>query len=190
MKIKTIGISCLFGIFGLACSEYTPKPRAHFRIELPVVHYQEINQFSDFSFELSDQSRLELIKDSAMYEWFDIVYPNFHAKIHCSYIPVKKDNFLKIEEESKNFAYLHLRKANAFQEQDFENKEQNVYGTIYEIKGNVVSPIQFILTDSVHSFFRGSLYFDYVPQQDSISPVLDYIHKDIQVLIESFRWKK
>jgi hypothetical protein len=46
------------------------------------------------------------------------------------------------------------------------------------------------LTDSVRSFVRCALYFDNIPNQDSIAPVLEYINNDIQVLMESFRWKQ
>jgi hypothetical protein len=37
---------------------------------------------------------------------------------------------------------------------------------------------------------RGALYFDNIPNRDSIAPVLDYIHTDIQHFIENFQWKR
>jgi gliding motility-associated lipoprotein GldD len=86
--------------------------------------------------------------------------------------------------------YLHTIKADAIREQRFENPEQRVYGLLYAISGNVASPTQFVLTDSVRSFFRGALYFDNIPNQDSITPVLEYINNDILILMESFRWKQ
>jgi gliding motility-associated lipoprotein GldD len=61
---------------------------------------------------------------------------------------------------------------------------------MYELTGNCASPVQFILTDSVNNFIRGALYFDAVPNADSIAPVSAYVEKDVKRLVESMRWKK
>jgi len=36
---------------------------------------------------------------------------------------------------------------------------------------------------------RGALYFNEQPRLDSIQPVLDFVKKDIDVMIRSFKWK-
>ena len=69
--------------------------------------------------------------------------------------------------------------AEAITEQPYGNPEHKVYGILYDIKGDAASPIQFMLTDSVHHVLRGALYFDAVPNKDSIAPVLNYVRKDI-----------
>ena len=61
---------------------------------------------------------------------------------------------------------------------------------VYDIEGNAASSIQFFLTDSTKHFIRGALYFNAVPNTDSISPVVDYIRKDIYRMIETFEWKE
>jgi len=61
----------------------------------------------------------------------------------------------------------------------------------YNIKGaDAASTYQFYLTDSTSNFLRGALYFDLVPNNDSLSPVIDFLKADIEQMITSFRWKK
>jgi gliding motility-associated lipoprotein GldD len=183
-------LSILFSVFLTGCRDYSPKPFGHFRIDIPEAEYHQESKFKNFEFQLSNQA---VITDAPQKEeeFFNIVYPQFHAQIYCSYIPIKKKGDLaQFSEESRKFVYLHARKADAIRERIFEHAEQSVYGLVYDVKGNVASPTQFVLTDSVRAFFRGALYFENTPNQDSIAPVLDYINKDIQVIIESFLWKK
>jgi len=72
----------------------------------------------------------------------------------------------------------------------FDSEERNVHGILYDLKGNTASSVQFVLTDSTHHFFRGALYFNNVPNKDSIAPMSDYIRKDIIRIMESFKWKR
>ena len=71
----------------------------------------------------------------------------------------------------------------------FVNDEEEVYGILYDFKGNAASPVQFFLTDSLHQYFRGSLYFNARPNADSIAPMMTFVREDIVRLIESFKWK-
>ncbi|MDR1437410.1 MAG: gliding motility protein GldD [Candidatus Symbiothrix sp.] len=164
--------------------------------------YRPFSGYS-FEFDISTQVNVKEIPDAAIKKfqhdfdaknaknkWFNLVYPSLNAQIFCSYLPIISGNFAGITEESRKFAYLHTVKADAINEYFFANPEHKVYGLIYEIKGNVASHVQFVLTDSVTSFFRGALYFDNIPNQDSIAPVLEYINEDIRMLMDSFRWKK
>ena len=53
----------------------------------------------------------------------------------------------------------------------------------------IYSPVQFFLTDSTQHFFRAALYYNNVPNADSLAPVNEVIRRDIHHLIESFRWQ-
>lgn len=175
----------------VACNDYTPKPSGFLRIDLPAREYTTVDTFDSFQLALSDQAMLSKTKQKDDQEvYFNLLYPQLGAEIFCSYFPISKESLSVHAEESRRLAYLHTLKADAIQEKMYSNQEQNVYGLVYYIQGNVASPTQFVLTDSVKSFFRGALYFNNTPNQDSIAPVLDYINQDIQVLIESFRWKQ
>ena len=71
-----------------------------------------------------------------------------------------------------------------------KDPKRNLYGLIYEINGlGAASPYQFYLTDSTKHFIRGSLYFDVIPNNDSLAPVIDFVKTDIQHLFETFNWK-
>jgi gliding motility-associated lipoprotein GldD len=189
-------------LYGACSSGYSPKPAGYFHIDIPAHDYQLCQAYSLFEFKVSTQAEVTEISPSVFPEtirketttageqWFNIVYPSLNAEIYCSYLPVAKNNLAEIAEESRKLVYLHVVKADAIQEKSFTNPDQNVYALVYEVKGNVASPVQFVITDSVESFFRGALYFGNIPNQDSIAPVLEYINEDIHVLIDSFRWKK
>ena len=71
----------------------------------------------------------------------------------------------------------------------YEDKEKSVYGVLYEIKGNAASSVQFYATDSTKHFLRGALYFNTVPNKDSLAPAIQFVEEDIIHLIETLSWK-
>lgn len=177
------------GLLYVACSYYSPKPSGYYRIDLPERDYYW-QAFPAFDCCISKQAQIAVLPSSSDGDFFNIVYPRWNAQIYCSYLFIKNYNLAEFSEDDHKFVYLHTEKADAILGQRFENAEHQTFGILYDIRGNVASPTQFVLTDSIHSFFRGALYFDNVPNQDSIAPVLEYINNDIQFLMESFRWKR
>lgn len=175
-----------------ACKNKTaiPKPYAYFRINLPIQEYQTLNNDYPFTFEYPQQAIIEKDKayDSQKY-WINIVYPKLNAKIHLSYKDVT-NNFEAYNEDSHKLAYKHYIKAESINEVEYKNDKNKVYGIIYDIKGNTASAVQFFVTDSTKHFLRGSLYFNCRPNKDSLTSVINYVHKDIRHLIESFKWEE
>lgn len=190
MRHITFPVLFLFTLLLSCCSEYTPKPRGYFRIDLPEeTNYVAFDEKGfPFKFEYSDFSIVKPVPQNDSF-WVDILYPKLNAKIYCSYKPVK-NNFQDIAEDSRTFVYKHIVKADDITEQPYENPDHKIFGLLYELKGNTASNIQFILTDSTEHFFRGALYFTASPNKDSIQPVLQFIRKDIIHLIETLEWKK
>jgi len=93
-------------------------------------------------------------------------------------------------EDSRKLAYQHSVKAEAINEKLVKRDTAKVFGLLYDIEGlNTASSVQFFLTDSTNHFLRGALYFNLVPRNDSLSPVIKFIKKDITHLIETFKWK-
>ncbi|MCB9017642.1 MAG: gliding motility lipoprotein GldD [Paludibacteraceae bacterium] len=191
--IQTIVILGICAFSFSSCTEYTPKPKGYFRIDLPQQkHYAKFEEpHYPFSFEYSDMAKV--IPPSKKNEensfWVDIAYPSINARIYCSYKPIK-GNFQEIAEDSRTFVYKHTVKADGITEQPYENSDRHVYGILYELKGNTASNYQFILTDSTEHFFRGALYFNSSPNKDSIAPVAKFIKEDIIKMIETFEWEK
>lgn len=183
-----------FSMFFLSysCSnDYTPKPRAYFRIDFPKKkEYQIYRKNCPFEFEYSKYSEI-LTHSKNKPCWFNILYEKYKAKIHISYKRIDMENDIsKYLEDSRKLAYKHTIKADAIGEQLFEDDEKNVYGMFFDIQGNTASSVQFYLTDSTEHFLRGSLYFNVSPNKDSLRPVIEFIKKDIFHLIETFNWKK
>ena len=182
----------VFFLFSLASckKKYTPKPRTYFRIDLPKKKYENWNKNYPYSFDkLSIANVVADSSETTEKYWVNVQYPDYNATIHLSYKSVD-ENVEKYLEDSRKMVYKHSIKANAITEQLFFNEDKNVYALIYRIKGNAASSVQFVATDSIKHFLRGALYFKEHPNQDSLSPVIEYIDKDMVKLIESLEWKK
>ena len=166
-----------------------PKPIGFFRIAIPDSSYSYTTlQGYPYSFRLSDNAYIDQHPADGEKYWIDIKYPTLNATIHCSYKPVR-NNFRSLSHDAQEFLYKHTTVASAIPVQEFANPAQRVWGLYYELHGNTASPIQFILTDSIGHFFRGSVYCNCTPNQDSLAPIYDYLKKDVRVIIESMRWQ-
>lgn len=186
----TIIIGLFFFVLTGCEDEYVPKQRGYFRIDLPEKKYERYNATTcPFSFDIPVYATA--IRDSLRNSepcWFNIEFPHFYGTIYLTYKPVK-NNVLKLIEDSRELSMKHISKATGLQEHSIDNPDRNLYGILYEVKGNAASSMQFYLTDSVKHFIRGSLYFYAVPNPDSIAPVQNFIEKDVVRLIESFQWR-
>ena len=169
---------------------YIPKPYAYFRIDLPEKQYRRFDSIFPYSFEYPVYARI--VPDRSPNKdkyWINIEFPRFKGKLYISY-KVVNNNLVSYLEDSRNLAIKHIPKANAINEILFINKAADVYGLIYEIKGSgAASPYQFYVTDSTDNFVRGSLYFYVTPNNDSLAPVIDFIYKDIEHMINTFEWR-
>ena len=189
-----IFFSFSFLIFSPSCnrdeeSTFAPKPSSYFRITFPEKKYIKYDSVCPFTVEIPNYSRME--KDNhykAEPCWLNLNFPSFNGTLHLSYKPVN-GNIKEYLEDTYTLASKHQIKASGIEEHLISKDKDKVYGLIYEIKGNAASPIQFFLTDSLHHFLRGAMYFNAIPNNDSIAPVLEFIKKDIYQFISTFEWK-
>ena len=177
----------------IGCSrqeDYSPKPRGFFRIEFPEKKYEKVETGCPFGFEIPSYSILSE-EDSHKHPcWKNLDFPQFNARLHVSYLPItQKTPLNQLIEDARTFAFKHTTKATAIDQSAIKNDQPNVSGLQYEISGNTASNYQFYLTDSSKHYFRAALYFNEKPHVDSIAPVLEFIKKDINHLIQSFWWK-
>jgi gliding motility-associated lipoprotein GldD len=186
------GLGLLCFLLGSCNPDYSPKPRGYFKIDLPQKEYQLYNGDCPYTFEYPVYAQvLPDTKEDAKPCWLDVSFPRFNGKIHLSYQPIiSQDEFNMLVEDARTFAFKHTIKATAIDEGIISYPERDIYGIYYSIDGNTASSIQFFLTDSIRNYIRGALYFDEKPQLDSIQPVLDFIKEDINVMIQTFKWKK
>lgn len=179
-------VSWLFflSLLTVSCSsDYTPKPRAFFKFDLPEKEYERIDINCGFSFEKPIYSILINDNQDCFY---NLEFPNQKAVLHITYLPLKK-NLLDHIEESRSLAYKHSVMADAILEKVYINSEEKVYGLLYDYEGSSATATQFYLTDSTDHFFRGALYFN-TEVTDSILPINNFIKDDIRHIIETFRW--
>ena len=177
--------------FAAGCnSDFTPKPRGYIRIDLPKKVYQKFDTTFPYTFEYPVYASIK--RDSSLMGepyWINIVYKPFNAQLHFSY-KVIHNNLKQYLEDSRTLVNKHIPKASAIQQREFIDKENRVYGLVFDIRGSdAASTYQFYLTDSVAKFVRGALYFNLVPNNDSLQPVIDFLKEDIQHMISTFRWK-
>ncbi len=167
-----------------------PKPYGYFRIAIPDTAYtQYAPQGYPYAFSLSDNAVVRPHAHKGDAYWIDIDYPGLNTTIHCSYKPVH-GNLRTLSRDAQEFLYKHATIATSIPEQGFENPDARVWGVYYELNGNTATPIQFYLTDSVRHFFRGAVYCNTIPNQDSLAPVYDYMRMDVRRLMESFTWQQ
>lgn len=172
-------------------ADYSPKPRSFYRIEFPAKEYQISQNGCPFSFESPKYSILLDDNDKNTQEcWKNLEFPQFNAKLHLSYFPIKDKAMLdQLTEDARTFAFKHTTKATAIDQKKISNPENQVFGLEYFIQGNTASNYQFYVTDSTKNYLRGALYFNEKPNLDSIKPVLEFLKTDIEHLISTIRWK-
>jgi gliding motility-associated lipoprotein GldD len=173
-----------------------PKPRGHFRIDLPARQYILFNGQTDkkvnfpVSFEypvygnLTSQDEYNSAKG-----WFNIEFPFYKAKIYLTYKTIHNDLDSLLDQSYDINVKNHVSKADAINEQVYSNRDNKVYGILYDLKGNTASAVEFYVTDSISHYLRGSLYFSSEPNADSLEPVINFFRGDIVHLIETLKWK-
>ena len=178
---------------------FTPKPSGFFRIDLPDKTYRTFNSDCPFTFEYPEYAVVVNYDSEASSPcWYNLEFPGFGGRLHMTYHSVlqvgesdsTKAPIEKYQEDARKFAMNHTVKASAIEEELIANTEADLYGILYHIKGlNTASSLQFYLTDSTDHFFRGALYFDVAPRNDSLAPVINFIREDVFKFIETFRWE-
>lgn len=178
-------------IFSAGCNnDVIPRPYGYFRVDLPPHSYENFDSTGlPYSFDINKIAAIRPRVKSGEEYWIDILYPSLNAAVYCSYKPVHSDLF-NLLEDTRKIVYKHTIRADAIDEKLFQNRGRNTYGILYDLKGNTASQLQFVITDSTKNFFRAALYFNNVPNKDSIAPMAEYIRKDMIRMMESFQWKK
>ena len=200
-------------LFSSCHNDYTPKPYAYLRIDLPEHDYWLVDTLFHAGDTLTNTDTLVAValedktfpftfeaneciewteKDAPKGErWIDLKYPQWDGVVFLTYKQLKNNEELRGQiDTSSRYLEQHYSFATGIEEQGYEDKENKVYGTVYYLKGSkVASTCQFWLTDSTNHFLRGALYLNTTPNNDSLAPVIDYIQADIEHLVETLRWR-
>ena len=192
--VKRIPLLLMVVLFAASCNnnDYTPKPRGYFRIQLPPRQYRLLDSIYPYTFQYPVYAHITPDPMAPLEtNWINLDFPLFRGKLHISYKKVENPASLtQYVEDSRKLAMKHIPKASGIEQTALVNQSNRVFGLGYTIKGvGVASPYQFYLTDSTRHFLRCALYFDAVPNSDSLLPVIEFLQKDIDHLINTLRWK-
>ncbi|PLX07973.1 MAG: gliding motility lipoprotein GldD [Marinilabiliales bacterium] len=176
----------------LSCDEaYTPKPRGYFRIDLPQKNYLLFDSVFPYAFEYPNYAIIDTnLQLNDQKYWMNLQMPQFKATLHFSYKKVD-NNLGEYLEDAHTLVTKLIPKADGIYDSLIVDRKRNVFGLSYRVVGSgAASPYQFFLTDSSSHFVRAALYFNTIPNNDSLQPVIDFIESDINHIIETFEWEK
>jgi len=188
---KPVAFLLMLGaVLFISCDEESvPRKRGYLRIEIPESGYQPFNPEScPFSFEISKLA-VAVPDTNSLAEpcWWYIMYPTLNAQIFLSYKAIN-NNFNTYAEDARTLVYKHTQRANSINEEMITNAN-HASGILYSIGGDAASSVQFFMSDSTDHFLRGALYFNAVPNSDSLAPVITYIKNDMSRMLATMKWK-
>ena len=196
-----------------ACnSTYTSKKTGYYKIDFPERQYIRF-QKEGFPYSFEYPVYAEVVKDSTYFDqdvqnpyWINIDFPRFGARIFLSYKAIGGKSIYKVKQPdgsykdslgtnvfdymvndavkltSKNESVASSIKDSLFHTQN------GITGVFYRVGGNAATARQFFMSDTIKNFFRGALYFGVTPNADSLRPVQDFLQKDLDHLISTFKW--
>jgi gliding motility-associated lipoprotein GldD len=185
--------------FLFACnSVYTPKRRGYFKIDFPAHQYQTFNQ-PGFPYTFEYPVYANIVRDSSYFDtvpenpyWINIDFPRFDARIYISYKAIgptgQGNRFDKLRDDAFKLTFKHTSKASSI-DQTVIQTPNGIGGIFFNVGGNAATANQFFLSDTTRHFLRGALYFDTAPNEDSLGIVNKFLEKDMEHLINTFRWK-
>lgn len=191
--MKGMKLVVFFGLILSACTSnevLTPKPPTYLRLDLPdheYVHFQDSEM--PYSFDVNSSFKVNPVVEQGVKTYHkDIDLGPLNGVIHFSYIPMVEPlstyvNYANDKVED------HKLKATGIDDHQIIRSKDKVYGTFFKLRGDVASPFQFYLTDSVSQFASGVVYLNTRPNYDSLKPSLDYLEQDLLQLLESFKWR-
>ncbi len=176
-------------IFLYSCDEdeiLIPKPPTYLRTELPDHSYKQFSDRCPYTFKLSELYTAKEVSTENCHK--DIDLGKVNGVIHFSYIDMTESlsNYVNFANDKID---EHKLKATAINDEKILHPDKKVYGTFFELKGDVATPFQFYLTDSTDRFVSGVVYLNSKPNYDSLVPTLSYLKVDLMELVNSFEWK-
>ncbi|HMI77372.1 MAG TPA: hypothetical protein VK484_01195 [Ferruginibacter sp.] len=215
LKPAYLFFAFLLSVFWLsfsACnSTYTSKKRGYYKIDFPERKYISF-QKEGFPYTFEYPAYAAILTDSSYFDdsqdpySINLDFPQFSGRIFMSYKEIGGKSIYKIKQADGS--YKDSAGINVFDKMvndafKLTNKNETVAssitdslihtpngvtGVFFRVGGNAATAKQFFLSDTTKNFFRGALYFNVTPNADSLRPVQDFLQKDIEHLINTFKW--
>jgi gliding motility-associated lipoprotein GldD len=198
MKLKIYRLALFCGTLGLfACKPEVnmPKPRGYFKIDLPEKRaYQPFDSVGfPYTFEYPVYGKIDqdtaMIKEEGQPYWVNVNIPSLNAVIYLSYKTVLPGvSINSLVNESYKLTNAHQKKAD-FIDAPSITTPSGLNGVFYTVGGDAASTYQFYVTDNKKHFMRGSLYFNTLPNADSLAPAAAFLKTDLEHLINSLSFR-
>lgn len=180
-------VALIYSFALTGCSDaIVPRSYGYPRFDFPTKNYRHLDTILPYTFDLPLYARLRIDPDSMAQ---DIEIPQYKATIYLTYYN-RASALDTLTENARTLTYKHSTRADAIDEQYYEDPERRVYAMLYRVAGDVATSVQFYATDSVSHFLRGTLYFYCIPNADSLAPAIDFFSQDVVRLIETLAWKE
>lgn len=172
----------------MACQEKNnqPKPKAFLALNYQPAEYKSFISKCPYQFKINKSTSIKMSNQKNCD--LKLIYPDKKASVFISYKSID-DNLKKLLVDAQKIPTKHQIKADAISVDVYENKKRRIFGNFYKVEGNAASQAQFYVTDSINHFLTASLYFNAVPNYDSVYPASQYIIKDMKTMMESMQWK-
>ena len=190
IRLLTPIFFCLF-LYSCDSKQSVPKPPTYLKTELPKHSYRIVSNECPYELKLSELYNYKpCIYEKSNFCMQQIDLGPLNGSLFLYYLNLtSKDSLPSIINYANDKVDEHKIKADKIEYKQFFNKKSNVYGTFFELKGNVATNFQFYLTDSLSHFVRGEVLLNCRPNYDSLRPALEYLKIDLIELINNFKWR-
>ncbi len=185
---------CLINLILFSCSEHepVPKPPTYLNINFPEHTYSFVRGDCPYEFKLAtlfNYRTIDQANKNYCIQEIDLGLLNGTLFLYYIAIP-SKDSLPEIINIANDRVDEHKIKADKIEFEQIIDAKNRVFGTFFELKGNVATNFQFYLTDSSQNFVRGEVLLNCRPNYDSLRPTLDYLKVDLLEMVYNFKWKK
>ena len=197
MKIKTqnslIKLFFVCIIFS-SCNDPAPvpKPPTYLNINFPDHSYTYVKGDCPYEFKLASLYNYKTIENSNFNSCIqEINLGPLNGSLYLYYIALpSKDSLEEIINFANDKVDEHKIIADKIEFVQIIDPKNSVFGTFFELKGNVATNFQFYLTDSSQNFVRGEVLLNCRPNYHSLRPSLDYLKVDLLEMVHNFKWRK
>lgn len=116
-------------------------------------------------------------------------FPAQRATVHLTWSPVG-GQLPELINDAHAFKSTHEAKAVKIGSERVLRDSVRVFGSVFNVEGDVASPLVFYFTDSTDNFLYGALYFDARPNADSLAPVTERLRSDMRHMAATLRWER
>ena len=186
---SVIAWACASASLFLGCEEVpVPKPKGWPRLDLPEPSFV-VQEEGPFSMERPAYAVLVERPTQDSSRWYDLRFKDQRATLHLTWSAVHGD-LPELIEDAHAFKQQHEAKAASIRSARVLRDSARVFGTFFDVEGDVASPLVFYLTDSTSNFMYGALYFDVRPNADSLAPVTERLRDDVRHMAATLKWRE